>query len=165
MSIEAILHRQKAKMLPIDKSEYQRIVVRRKHLWDDALHRFQSGINFHKYIRITFVGEPAVDDGGPLREFLHLVMGAIATSNYLFHGREDCRVPIPNQAELERHTYQHVGEMIAVSLVNGGPAPSFFAPSVVEYIVHGMSKVKATVSEVPSQRIKNKLEKVSQKLY
>ena len=69
--VETILHRQKVKMLPVDRSEYQRIVVRRKHLWEDALRHFRSGINFQKYIRITFVGEPAVDDGGPLREFLH----------------------------------------------------------------------------------------------
>ena len=163
LSVEAVLRRQKAKMLPVNKSDYQRIVVHRKHLWDDALHRFKSGIDFHKYIRVTFVGEPAVDDGGPLREFLHLAIGAIATSNSLFHGREDCRIPTPNQAELEKRTYQYVGEMIAVSLVHGGPAPLFFAPSVVDYIVHGISKVKSTVNEVPNQRIKNKLEMVSLK--
>ena len=44
--VETILHRQKVKMLPVDRSEYQRIVVRRKHLWEDALRRFRSGINF-----------------------------------------------------------------------------------------------------------------------
>ena len=125
MSIDAILHRQKVKMLPVDRSEYQQIVVRRKHLWEDALHHFQSGINFRKYIRITFVGEPAVDDGGPLRDFFHRLMGAIATNNCLFHGEEDCRVPVPNVTALEKCTYQYVGEMIAVSLIHGGPSPTF----------------------------------------
>ena len=163
MSIDAILHRQKVKMLPVDRSEYQQIVVRRKHLWEDALHRFQSGINFRKYIRVTFVGEPAVDDGGPLRDFFHRLMGAIATNNCLFHGEEDCRVPAPNVTALEKRTYQYVGEMIAVSFIHGGPSPTFFAPSVVDYIVHGMNKVTATPKEVPYQHIKSKLKEVSQK--
>ena len=159
--VETILHRQKVKMLPVDRSEYQRIVVRRKHLWEDALRRFRSGINFQKYIRITFVGEPAVDDGGPLWEFLHRLMGAIASNNCLFQGREDCRVPTPNVTALEKRTYQHVGEMISVSLIHGGPSPTFFAPSVVDYIVHGMTKVTATIGEVPDDNIRRKLDEVS----
>lgn len=77
-------------MLPCDKSQYQRFVVRRKHLWEDALQRFQLGINFSKYIRVTFLHDPAVDDGGPMREFLRLLMGRIATNNCLFSGGEDC---------------------------------------------------------------------------
>ena len=159
--VETILHRQKVKMLPVDRSEYQRIVVRRKHLWEDALRRFRLGINFQKYIRITFVGEAAVDDGGPLREFLHRLMGAIANNNCLFHGREDCRVPTPNVTALEKRTYQYIGEMISVSLIHGGPSPPFFAPSVVDYIVHGMTKVTATIGEVPDDNIRRKLEEVS----
>ena len=49
--------------------------------------------------------------------------------------------------------------MIAVSLIHGGPAPSFFAPSVVDYIVYGMKKVKASVNEVPCSNIVKKLKK------
>lgn len=50
-------------------------------MWEDALKKFQYGINFNQYIKVTFVGEPGVDDGGPLREFLRLLMGAIGTNN------------------------------------------------------------------------------------
>ncbi len=147
--------------MPVDASLYQRIVVRRRHVWQDALNRFKCGIDFSKYIRVSFVGEPAVDEGGPLREFLHLLMGCIATNNGLFSGREECRVPAANLAELGRNTYKHVGEMIAVSLVHGGPAPAFFAPSVADYILNGMKKVNATVSEVPSLEVAEKLKKVT----
>ncbi len=161
VSIETILHAQKVKMLPVDQSQYQRLVIRRRHLWQDALERFQRGINFHKYFHITFLQDPAVDEGGPLREFLHLLMGSIATNNTLFCGGDDCRVPTPNMMELAKNTYQHVGEMLAVSLIHGGPAPSFFAPSVVSYIVHGMKSVKASVDEVPYSNIVKKLKEVS----
>ena len=63
--------------------------------------------------------------------------------------------------ELEKRTYQHMGEMIAVSLIHGGPAPSFFASTVVEYTVYGLKKVKASVFEVPYSDIVKKLKEVS----
>ncbi len=156
-----LLQLQRARKLPVDTSLYQRVVVRRRHLWQDALHRFKCGMDFTKYIRVAFVGEPAVDEGGPLREFLHLLMGSIATNNALFSGREECRVPASNLPELDKNTYVHVGEMIAVCLVHGGPAPAFFAPSVADYILHGMQKVRGMVSEVPSLEMGDKLQEVS----
>ena len=137
--MEAILSRQRNKFLAIDTSLYQHIIIRQKHLWEDSIHCFRSGIDFQKHLRVTFVGEPAVDAGGPLHEFLHLLMREIATNNSLFSGEETCRVPLPNMSALERQVYRHVGEMMAVSLVHGGPAPTFFAPSVVDYIVHGIN--------------------------
>jgi len=161
MPVEEILARQKAKKLPVDKSLYQRIVVRRNHLWEDSLQRFQSGVDFNRYLRVLFVGEPAVDDGGPLREFLHLLMGEIARNNSLFSGNEDCRVPLPNMVALEKHTYKHIGEMIAVSLMHGGPPPIFLAPSVVDYVIYGIGKVKAIIDEVPCPTIQTKLYEVS----
>ena len=161
MSIEALLSRQRGKFLPVDRSVYQRIVVRRKHLWQDSLHRFQCGLDFCKHIRVLFVGEPAVDDGGPLREFLYLLMGEISANNSLFCGQENIRIPAANMAAFEKHTYKHVGQMIAVSLLHGGPAPTFFAPSIVDYIIHGITRVKLSIDEVPNPIIKSKLFKVS----
>ena len=38
----------------------------------------------------------------------------------------------------------------------------FFAPSVVDYIVYGMKKVKASVNEVPCSNIVKKFKEVSQ---
>ena len=133
LSIKSLLQRQKVKLLPIDKSIYQRITVRWKHLWNDALSKFQSGIDFTKYIKVIFVGEPAVDDGGPLREFLRLLMGVIGANNSLFEGEPLLRVPACNMAGLLNSVYHRIGEMISVSLIHGGPAPTFLAPCVVDY--------------------------------
>ena len=108
--VEDIIGRQRVKNLPVDKSDMQRIVVGRNHLWEDALKRFQAGFDFQKYVRVVFIGEPAVDDGGPLREFLHLLTGEIATNNSLFCGPEECRIPLPNVVGLEKLTYKHIGE-------------------------------------------------------
>ena len=59
---------------------------------------------------------------------------------------------------LEKLTYKHIGEMMAVSIIHGGPAPNFLAPSVVLF---AMGKVRATVEEVPCATMRTKLYKVS----
>ena len=49
-----------------------RLHIRRKRLWDDLLDARQSSKWFKPdgVLRIVFIGEPAVDGGGPRREFL-----------------------------------------------------------------------------------------------
>ena len=42
VTVQDLLRAQKTKMLPVDKSRYQRMVIRRKHVWDDALRFFRS---------------------------------------------------------------------------------------------------------------------------
>lgn len=159
-SVKELLRLQKLKVLPVDKNEYQRIVIRRKHLWEDALRYFRGGINFKKYIRVTFISEPAVDEGGPMRDFLHIMMGAIAGQNALFSGEEYRRVPSPNLLALEKETYKYIGQMLATSLIFGGPAPDFFATPIVQYFVHGLTKVRAAVDDVPDADVRAKLKQV-----
>ena len=48
---------QRIKYLPVDKDRYTRI-VRRKHLWEDAMSHTKY-LDERKYLRVTFIGEPA----------------------------------------------------------------------------------------------------------
>ena len=132
-------------------------MIRRKHVWEDALHRFKSGLDLNKYLKVTFLGEPAVDEGGPLREFFHLLVSSISQNNNLFCSAEGGRVPRLNVTEFEKKTYYYIGMMLALSLVHGGPAPHFFTDAVADYIVYGMSKVRATPADVPDKVIRQKL--------
>ena len=50
-----------------------------------------------------------------------------------------------------------IGTMIAMSLVHRGLGPHFFKPAVADYIIYGMSKVKATPSDVPDKEIQQRL--------
>ena len=108
------------KYLPVDK-EYTRI-VRRKHLWDDAMCHIKS-LDECRHIHVTFIGEPAVYEGGPLCEFLHLLTAEIARKNMIFSGDEYKRVPRRSVMELENQTYYTVGKSLALSLMHGGRAP------------------------------------------
>ena len=131
--------------------------MRRKHVFEDALHRFKSGLDLKKHVCVTFVGE-----GGPLREFLFLLMGQIARNNSLLCGSETKRVPQHNMHELGKRTYYFIGMMIAASLIHSGPAPAFFTGAVADYIVYG--KVKAAPEDVPDNVIREKLRRVCETL-
>lgn len=46
-----------------------RLSVRRKHIWDDLRKATKKRIGPTSNLKIIFLGEPAIDDGGPKREF------------------------------------------------------------------------------------------------
>ena len=70
-----------SKVLSEDSKSY-RITVRRGHLFQDTK---LSLSNFEElmHLRVTFLGEPAVDDGGPCQEFFMLLLGDIANNRSL----------------------------------------------------------------------------------
>ena len=70
------------------------ITVRRGHILDDTRVPLRAGFNEKKHIRVRFVGEAAVDQGGPRREFFMLTMNAIANSNMLLQGPPDRKLCI-----------------------------------------------------------------------
>lgn len=53
------------------------------------------------------------------------IMGAIPTNNNLLQEENHCRVPAPNMAKLQKHTYGYVRQMMAVSLMHGTPSTAF----------------------------------------
>ena len=59
---------------------------------DDTIFALRRGIDEMKHIRVRFVAEPAVDEGGPRREFFMLLMNAIANSSSLLQGSPNRRV-------------------------------------------------------------------------
>ena len=87
---------------------------------------------------ITFIGEPSVDAGGPYQEFFRLLMHEIMSNNSLFEGSVISRVPFLNVLELQKGTYRHIGEIIALSVMHGGPGPHCFSQAVTDYFSFGV---------------------------
>ena len=50
-----------------------------------------------------------------------------------------------------------IGQMIAVSIVHGGPGPQCLSHAVVDYLCRGMGGVRATAADVPDPAIQEKL--------
>ena len=66
-----------------DESCAHRLTVRRGNILDTTIFALRAGFKEQKHLRVRFVGEPAVDEGGPRREFFMLLMNAIANSSML----------------------------------------------------------------------------------
>ena len=72
LSLDTLLIFHQSSVLSSNPEDWIRITVRRKHIFEDTLHKLWSGIDISKHLRITFIGEPAVD-GGPMREYMRLL--------------------------------------------------------------------------------------------
>lgn len=91
-------------------------------------------------------GEGAVDEGGPTREYLRLLMRAVHQSK-IFEGHEkDRQLSLDTQA-LQTKLYMWIAKMIAVCVVHGGVGPHYFS----ERLFHQICQIPtppATVDEV-----------------
>ena len=63
ISLEELLRAHRAGIIPVDPRERSRLTVRRKHLLQDALHKLRGGLSLKRHLCVTFIGEPAVDEG------------------------------------------------------------------------------------------------------
>ena len=109
MSLESLLGDHCLKVL-LEEEDHHRITVRRRHIFKDAIiTAFRTGFQFKKHLAVTFLGEPAVDTGGPCREFLCLLMQERCRSTF-FEGPEDARIPAHNMLALEKRTYLYMGQ-------------------------------------------------------
>ena len=112
---------------------------------------FKSNIPITNPLVVTFKEEPAVDAGGPRREYFTLLMKHISTNFQLFEGPTGHLLPTHNVPALIDKQYYYIGKMMAASILQGGPAPGFFAESAAEYWLQGLDGVTAHVEDIPGE--------------
>eukprot|EP00794_Sanderia_malayensis_P005842 gene5842-6540_t len=135
----------------IKTEEFERVKVRRAYVWNDAKVKLgKMNIKaWSKSLKVQFVGESAVDDGGPKREMTSLVHTMVCKSN-MFQGNPDARCFSNNFTALKDGDYRLYGQFCAWTILQGCPAPSFFAPPVVDYILFGaIDKVSCNFEYIP----------------
>ena len=138
--------------------ERQKIPVRRKHIWTDTKRALvPSGFSDAKGLSVTFICEPAVDDGGPLREFFRLLMLGINNDASLFCGSENEK-SLTQCLALQRKEYYYVGKCIARSLSYGGSGPHFFCETIARHLCK--EPITSPTSDVLNYETREKLEKV-----
>ena len=100
-----------------DNEDVLRIHVRRASVFSDALRQFSKPtLDVSKMLQVRFVGEEAVDEGGPRRKFFNLLMHDIFKSE-LFAGFPDHVVPLHNVETVAKNVYFIIGKMIATCIV------------------------------------------------
>ncbi|XP_078029666.1 G2/M phase-specific E3 ubiquitin-protein ligase-like [Epinephelus lanceolatus] len=118
----------------IDSNQRCRFSINRSSVLDGALRGFRRmSYNPRYQMCIKFsddlgMDEEAVDLGGPRREFLRLLMEALALSP-MFEGRDGKLNLALDSSALREDRYFIAGQAIAASLVHGGPPPGFIAPT------------------------------------
>lgn len=137
------------------------IQVRRKHIWKDTLRAIkQPGFTTRKWLKIEFVGESAIDDGGPRREYFRLGMHELRQNSALFQGALDKRIPVHNLHLLNNKEYREVGRFFAMSILQGGPAPQFLSPTIAHYLLYGDEGLQPEISDIPDCEVRAKVQKV-----
>lgn len=92
LTIEGVIKQHRGQVITGDPDKPYRITVRRSNILEDTLDELRFGFDESKYFRVTFMGDPAVDQGGPRREYFMLLMGTIANSGSLLDGPPDRRI-------------------------------------------------------------------------
>ena len=58
---------------------------------------------------------------------------------------------------MEDDEYFHIGRMIAVSIVHGGPGPRFFSPHFFQYLTGEVKAIGAPIEDIPDDEVKKAL--------
>ena len=53
--------------------------------------------------------------------------------------------------------YFHVGRMVAMSIVHGGPGPRCFSENFYHYLVGKVKTIEATIADIPDPELRNVL--------
>lgn len=159
--MSALLLHQRAITLSDDDEDVRRVAVRRKHILQDTLDTLKRiPWKATKYIKVTFIGEPGVDDGGPRREFFRLLLESIGRNNMYFRGPVGRRLPSCNALALHDQIFFHIGQIFGLSLLHDGPFVRWLAPVVVNYILGVDASDGLSVEDIPDKEIAAKVEKV-----
>ena len=112
-------------------------------------------------LQVRFVGEEAVDEGGPRREFVHLLLQEIFKS-HLFSGFPTNVVPRHNIKAVAENTFYYIRKIIATCIVQGSEAPVCFAKACADYLIHGRVGTPDCLEDISDPQIRESLEKVGQ---
>ncbi len=144
-----------------DEEDTQPIHVRRSNLIQDTIKAFsRPKFNVSKLIKVSFIGESSVDEGGPRREFFQLTLKETFTTLGLFAGWPSNLVPLHNVEAVTKNLYFVIGKLIATCLVQGGQAPACFCKGVADYLIFDEVRSIPCLEDIPDFFIREKLQKV-----
>lgn len=110
-------------------------------------------------IRVQFVGEPAVDQGGPCNEFFCLLQREVCGSK-MFIGNQTSKLFNHNLLALEQRNYFMCGQLCSFAIMQGSPEP-FLSPTLADYIVVGeLNRAQPRIDDVFDKEVRDKLKEL-----
>ena len=133
--------------------------VRRRKIWEDTNIKLKRQLKQGLIpFRITFIGEPAFDAGGPTREFFTYVFND--ASRYIMEGTTDSFTFLHDVKKLRNGDFERYGTLIALTLIYGCPGPRNMQESLACALLD-MPIVKGKIKDIPDLEIQTKLEELS----
>lgn len=130
----------------------QRITISRDLLLSDSVRFFKRReFDYKSAVRVVFEGEPAVDGGGPKREYFTLLLQSLLSPSApirLFEGRESFIMPMHNMDAIRAGMFKVAGRMITTSVTNGGPGFPVLSPVLYKYLVTPTGDIDKILSEI-----------------
>ncbi|XP_054828197.1 G2/M phase-specific E3 ubiquitin-protein ligase [Eublepharis macularius] len=124
--------------------------INKQNIWDSALKSFQKrSFNPANTIEVNYINcnrRTQMNACSSKEDFFQSLMLLLQNSS-LFEGGSSKNLSFDSQA-LKDNLYYEAGKMIAVSLVHGGPSPSFFSKTLFNCLVYGTENVKPTMEDV-----------------
>ncbi|KAI2661412.1 G2/M phase-specific E3 ubiquitin-protein ligase [Labeo rohita] len=121
-----------------------------------------SNFSWTKIPFVTFVGEEAIDCGGPRREFFRILMMEVQSSLGIFEGQPGHLFFTYDQMALEQHKYELAGKLIAWSVAHGGPGLKSLDPCLYQLMcTQECQLVDFDWSLITDADIQDKLQKIS----
>ncbi|CDW90384.1 hect e3 ubiquitin [Stylonychia lemnae] len=103
------------------QSLYMYLEVRRENILEDTLNKIVNpGLNFKKPLRVQFVGEPGVDEGGVRKEFFQLLLRSLFDPNFgMFNYNEQQRLYWFNGHSMEPNVnFELIGILMGLGIYN-----------------------------------------------
>ena len=69
--------------------------------------------------------------------------------------------PVDSTFALASGDFQYAGELMASSIVQGGPAPNFLAKWVYTYMTGGLNEVEPSTSQIKEDNLRDIIAKVT----
>lgn len=159
--VKEILKQHAENVVSAGDEPYQRINIRRTNLFDDTLAQcHKASFSFEKPFSVRFIGEAAVDTGGPRRELFRLFLEEMKTRATRLFQRSPAGV-LPNHNVTAMNDYFITGCILSASIVLGGPPPVCFTPAVADMLVYGDVQRTPSVESISDPSITDRLNKVS----
>ena len=137
-NVSSIIREHREQYLYDDDNRVFLIRVRREMIWEDSVTQLKH-FNDKEHFSVSFIGEPGADGGGLKREFFSIMLKKIQKNNSLLDGSPEFgQVVRHNTIALQEGLFLFMGKLFAMSIVHGGPSPTFFARSIVEYLLEDL---------------------------
>ena len=135
------------------------ICVRRRKIWADSVQKLKRLFkDVIKPFHICFVGEEAVDHGGPFKEYFTLLFDEVKHQLFCTGGNLGFTF-FHDIEKLQNGEFYLFGLLCCVVILKGCAGPRCFLPSVVEKIFLGTSTKQLSIKEIPDLDIQLKLQR------